>query len=63
VNKIYTSRELKADKSKKFCDNEISTSKYNVFTFLPLNLFYQFTKFSNIYFLAMAMLQVYSNLP
>eukprot|EP00760_Papus_ankaliazontas_P008922 PhM_4_TR13946/c0_g2_i1/m.5256/K14802/DRS2, ATP8A; phospholipid-transporting ATPase len=31
--------------------NYIVTSKYNIFTFLPLNLLEQFTRVSNIYFL------------
>jgi len=31
--------------------NKIKTTKYNIFTFLPLNLWSQFHRFSNIYFL------------
>lgn len=31
--------------------NKISTSKYNVVTFLPMNLFEQFSKAANLYFL------------
>ncbi|OUM64486.1 hypothetical protein PIROE2DRAFT_42517 [Piromyces sp. E2] len=31
--------------------NHIKTTKYNIFTFLPLNLWSQFHRFSNIYFL------------
>lgn len=42
----------------KFPNNRVSTSKYNVFTFLPKNLFEQFTKAANAYFLVMAGLQV-----
>ena len=41
-----------------FADNKVTTAKYNFFTFLPLNMFNQFTKFANIYFLFLALLQV-----
>ncbi|KAG5493999.1 hypothetical protein JKF63_01832 [Porcisia hertigi] len=40
-----------------FCDNRISSTKYNVFTFLPLNLWEQFHRPINIYFLIVATLQ------
>jgi phospholipid-translocating ATPase len=36
--------------------NSISTTKYNVFTFLPKSLFEQFRRVANIYFLAAACL-------
>mmetsp|Transcript_1437 Transcript_1437/g.936 ORF Transcript_1437/g.936 Transcript_1437/m.936 type:complete len:130 (-) Transcript_1437:2173-2562(-) len=58
VNHVYSKQELKADPSKRFKNNMIATAKYTCLTFLPLNLFYQFTKFSNIYFLMMAFLQM-----
>mmetsp|Transcript_30715 Transcript_30715/g.30204 ORF Transcript_30715/g.30204 Transcript_30715/m.30204 type:complete len:219 (+) Transcript_30715:222-878(+) len=58
VNHQYSKSELKADRTRKFKNNKISTAKYSCLTFLPLNLFYQFTKFSNIYFLMMAFLQM-----
>ena len=34
-----------------FCDNTTHTSKYTVLTFFPLNLFEQFRRAANIYFL------------
>src|SRR4051794_20148512 len=34
-----------------FADNTIRTSKYTILTFLPMNLFEQFRKVSNFYFL------------
>uniref|UniRef100_A0A8C2XNU2 Phospholipid-transporting ATPase n=1 Tax=Cyclopterus lumpus TaxID=8103 RepID=A0A8C2XNU2_CYCLU len=43
------------------CDyptNAIKTSKYNPFTFLPLNLFEQFQRIANAYFLFLLVLQV-----
>lgn len=39
-------------------DNHIKTSKYNVFTFLPINLFEQFQRVANAYFLVLLILQV-----
>lgn len=38
--------------------NQIRTSKYTVLTFIPKNLYYQFSKLANIYFLLMMILQV-----
>lgn len=35
----------------KYASNSISTSKYNVITFLPKNLFEQFHRYANLYFL------------
>ncbi|XP_060272471.1 phospholipid-transporting ATPase IK isoform X22 [Ovis aries] len=37
--------------------NVIHTAKYNVFSFLPLNLYEQFHRFSNLYFLLIILLQ------
>jgi len=39
-------------------NNYISTSKYNAFTFLPKNLFEQFQRIANAYFLILMILQV-----
>ncbi|KAM3609516.1 uncharacterized protein V6R79_016184 [Siganus canaliculatus] len=41
-----------------YADNHIKTSKYNVFTFLPVNLFEQFQRVANAYFLVLLILQV-----
>ncbi|XP_071009017.1 phospholipid-transporting ATPase ID [Oncorhynchus clarkii lewisi] len=43
--------------SYKYTDNAIKTSKYNIFTFLPLNLFEQFQRLANAYFLFLLCLQ------
>ena len=40
-----------------FKDNEIDTRKYNIFTFLPKGLLYQFMRLANVYFLLTAILQ------
>uniref|UniRef100_A0A8C3AA06 Phospholipid-transporting ATPase n=1 Tax=Cyclopterus lumpus TaxID=8103 RepID=A0A8C3AA06_CYCLU len=39
-------------------DNAIKTAKYNLFTFLPLNLFEQFRRLANAYFLFLMVLQL-----
>ena len=41
-----------------YASNKISTCKYNIITFLPKNLFIQFQKLANIYFLIIAFLQM-----
>ena len=40
-------------------DNKVTTSKYNVLTFLPLNLMLQFSKMANFYFLVLTMMELY----
>ncbi|KAL0979847.1 hypothetical protein UPYG_G00190590 [Umbra pygmaea] len=42
----------------RYATNAIKTSKYNVFTFLPLNLFEQFQRIANAYFLILLLLQL-----
>ncbi|XP_067667224.1 phospholipid-transporting ATPase ID-like isoform X2 [Haliotis asinina] len=41
-----------------YANNYISTSKYNVLTFLPKNLFEQFQRLANAYFLGLLIMQV-----
>ena len=55
---VYKVYNWKRDKVRPFIQNEIHTSKYNVITFLPKNLFYQFSKYSNLFFLSMSLLEV-----
>lgn len=51
-------REIETGLSYKlFGSNSIDTAKYNLLTFIPLNLFEQFSKNSNIYFLVLIILQ------
>lgn len=47
-----------ADKLFFLQDNYIKTSKYNVITFLPRNIFEQFQRLANFYFLILLILQV-----
>ncbi|XP_023030774.2 probable phospholipid-transporting ATPase IA isoform X3 [Drosophila willistoni] len=41
----------------KYCNNRITTAKYNVISFLPSFLFEQFRRYSNCFFLLIALLQ------
>lgn len=43
--------------SQQFCNNKISTAKYKFLTFLPKFLLEQFSRYSNIFFLFIALLQ------
>ena len=45
------------DKNKLFHSNYISTTKYNLFTFIPKGLLFQFSRLSNVYFLFTAIIQ------
>lgn len=40
----------------KFCNNKICTTKYTPFSFLPKNLFEQFHRFANLYFISIVLL-------
>ncbi|XP_038627193.1 phospholipid-transporting ATPase IK [Tachyglossus aculeatus] len=44
-------------KKRKYADNAIKTAKYNMLTFLPLNLYEQFHRMANLYFLFIILLQ------
>lgn len=44
----------------KYADNYVRTSKYNLLTFLPLNLLQQFKRAANLYFLFLIGLQTVS---
>ncbi|XP_067430572.1 phospholipid-transporting ATPase IC [Thunnus thynnus] len=45
-------------KKSKYSGNAIKTYKYNFLTFIPLNLYEQFRRVANLYFLALLILQV-----
>ncbi|XP_051960985.1 phospholipid-transporting ATPase IC [Xyrauchen texanus] len=45
-------------KKSKYSGNAIKTYKYNVLTFLPLNLYEQFKRAANLYFLCLLILQI-----
>ncbi|XP_026411858.1 phospholipid-transporting ATPase 2-like [Papaver somniferum] len=43
-----------------YCDNRVSNRKYTIWNFLPKNLWEQFSRFMNQYFLLIACLQLWS---
>ena len=43
---------------KEYPDNVTSTAKYTKLSFIPLSLFYHFSKYTNLYFLVMTILLV-----
>ncbi|XP_035245773.1 phospholipid-transporting ATPase IC [Anguilla anguilla] len=45
-------------KKSRYSGNGIKTYKYNAFTFIPLNLYEQFKRAANLYFLALLILQI-----
>ncbi|KAJ8351245.1 hypothetical protein SKAU_G00227210 [Synaphobranchus kaupii] len=47
----------------KFCDNRIVSSKYTIWNFLPKNLFEQFRRIANFYFLIIFLVQVIVDTP
>lgn len=51
-----------ANSSARYVDNHVSTTKYNVITFLPKFLYEQFSKYANLFFLFTAIIQQIPNL-
>jgi phospholipid-transporting ATPase len=43
----------------RFPNNKVTTARYNVFTFLPLNLMVQLSKLTNLYFLVLSLMELY----
>ena len=54
---FYINSPNKNTQMYKHKNNYISTTKYNIITFLPKSLLYQFSKLPNIYFLLIAIIQ------
>ena len=54
---FYINNSIKNTQEYHFKDNSVNTKKYNIITFLPKSLIYQFIRVANIYFLACAILQ------
>ena len=52
LNTIFEKR----DSHRKFMSNMVSTGKYSCLTFLPKNLYFQFSKLANAYFLFLVLL-------
>ncbi|KAM6061536.1 phospholipid-transporting ATPase IG isoform 6-T8 [Chlamydotis macqueenii] len=55
--------ETDAYVAQKFCDNRIVSSKYTLWNFLPKNLFEQFRRIANFYFLIIFLVQVIVDTP
>ncbi|XP_075708420.1 phospholipid-transporting ATPase IK [Rhinoderma darwinii] len=65
-NNLFRKKNFLFFTKKKYADNSIKTSKYNFITFIPLNVFEQFHRAANLYFLFIIILQavpVISTLP
>ncbi|XP_065059008.1 probable phospholipid-transporting ATPase IA isoform X2 [Rhopilema esculentum] len=52
---------INATQEQQFCRNKISTAKYNLVTFFPKFLLEQFSRYSNVFFLLIALLQQIPN--
>uniref|UniRef100_A0A8C3AA08 Phospholipid-transporting ATPase n=1 Tax=Cyclopterus lumpus TaxID=8103 RepID=A0A8C3AA08_CYCLU len=56
--RLFRANDRPFNLSYRYADNAIKTAKYNLFTFLPLNLFEQFRRLANAYFLFLMVLQL-----
>ncbi|XP_075057648.1 phospholipid-transporting ATPase IK [Mixophyes fleayi] len=56
-NRLFRKKSYRFFTKQKYADNSIRTSKYNFFTFIPLNVYEQFHRAANIYFLFIIILQ------
>jgi phospholipid-transporting ATPase len=64
VNIIFSNdNDKKHENNKIFKDNVISTTKYNLFTWMPKSLLLQFKRAANIYFLIISILTGFSFSP
>ena len=57
IYEFYINNIKKNTEELLYPNNKISTTKYNIITFLPKALLYQFARLANIYFVAMAIIQ------
>lgn len=57
VKRVFYANGSEINKKFMFPSNYLSTTKYNLITFLPFSLFIQFRRVANIYFLVTAILQ------
>ncbi|CAK6432249.1 unnamed protein product [Pipistrellus nathusii] len=58
VKRIVKANDREYNEKFQYADNRIHTSKYNILTFLPINLFEQFQRVANAYFLFLLILQL-----
>lgn len=55
-NLTFGSKRWKENPNRYYDSNEIETTKYTILTFLPKNIYEQFHRFANIYFVFIALL-------
>ncbi|XP_068061762.1 phospholipid-transporting ATPase VB isoform X2 [Anomalospiza imberbis] len=55
-NLPFGSKKWKENPNRYYDSNEIKTTKYTIFTFFPKNIYEQFHRFANIYFVFIALL-------
>eukprot|EP00163_Fabomonas_tropica_P014180 TRINITY_DN2587_c0_g1_i1.p1 TRINITY_DN2587_c0_g1~~TRINITY_DN2587_c0_g1_i1.p1 ORF type:complete len:218 (+),score=33.42 TRINITY_DN2587_c0_g1_i1:461-1114(+) len=60
--RVICMNDSAANEKAKFCSNYISTGRYTLFTFIPKNLFEQFSRVANLYFLLISCLQMFTDL-
>uniref|UniRef100_A0A8I3XAQ1 Phospholipid-transporting ATPase n=1 Tax=Callithrix jacchus TaxID=9483 RepID=A0A8I3XAQ1_CALJA len=58
VERIVKANDHEYNEKFQYADNRIHTSKYSILTFLPINLFEQFQRVANAYFLCLLILQL-----
>jgi phospholipid-translocating ATPase len=61
VNREFNVNDRKANAPLRFPKNEVKTSRYTLISFLPMNLFEQFRRLANFYFLITVLLQIIPN--
>jgi hypothetical protein len=61
MRKIFINDKNERNEEQKFSGNDISTSKYNLLTFLPKFLFEQFSRYANLFFLFISIIQQIPN--
>ena len=60
--RIIHLNDAPANNAQKFMDNHVSTTKYNIATFMPKFLYEQFSKYANLFFLFTAIIQQIPNI-
>ncbi|KAF1386215.1 hypothetical protein PFLUV_G00115850 [Perca fluviatilis] len=56
ANLLYDNAKGEENPNRNYANNKIKTTKYTVLSFLPKNLFEQFHRFANVYFVFIALL-------
>lgn len=56
ANTLYDSAKGEENPNRHYANNKIKTTKYTLLSFLPKNLFEQFHRFANVYFVFIALL-------